>query len=294
MKLELTGLKKRFAGGRDIGPIDLFIADGMCAALVGPSGSGKTTVLRMIAGLETADEGRILIGDDDVTAEPSSRRRVTLMFQRPLLFPHLTAVQNVMLAMKTKDREKALRLLERVGLAQRTDGYASELSGGEQQRVSLARALAGGPGLLLLDEPFASLDLPRRRELQILIRELTEEEKITTLLVTHDRGDAMAMAEHVYVLEDGKVIEQGNPVDLSLTSRFFGDGIEINGEWVPLQEVSLVLRPTKGGTERVMITKELRERGMSFFEVVRETGERVILHATVPFSKDDEAFLERR
>jgi ABC-type sulfate/molybdate transport systems ATPase subunit len=146
----------------------------------------------------------------------------------------------------------------------------------------------------LLDEPFSSLDLPRRRELRTLIRRLTVAEGVTTLLVTHDREEAMAMADYVYVMEQGQIIDQGHPIELAQKSPFFGDGLYLDGEWYPLSEVKLVLRPTNGLQERVTITKELTQYGVRFYEVERQTGERLVVQTTETFSEKVTAYLVRK
>lgn len=200
-----------------------------------------------------------------------------MMFQRSLLFPHLNVEQNIRLGAKQLTPIELESWLHRVGLEGRGKSAVHELSGGEQQRASLARALASQPDFLLLDEPFSSLDVPRRRELRTLIRKLTEEQGVTTLLVTHDREEAMAMADIVYVLEQGRIVDHGTPITLSQTSPFFGEGIQIEETWHPLTAVNLVSRPTKETDERVTITKELIQYGVRFYEVERASGERLVL-----------------
>ena len=277
MEVTIQQVSKRFGTKQVLSEIDLRIESGQCVALVGPSGSGKTTLLRLIAGLERVTNGSIRFGGRDVTALSPNQRGVTMMFQRSLLFPHLNVEQNIRLGAKMLTPVELDSWLHRVGLEGRGRSAIHELSGGEQQRASLARALASQPDFLLLDEPFSSLDVPRRRELRTLIRKLTEEQGVTTLLVTHDREEAMAMADVVYVLEQGRIVDHGSPINLSETSPFFGEGIQIKGTWYPLTAVNLVSRPTKEEDERVTITKELIQYGVRFYEVERTSGERIVL-----------------
>lgn len=277
MEVTIQQVNKRFGTKHVLSDIDVNIASGQCVALVGPSGSGKTTLLRLIAGLERVTSGVIQFGDRDVTVLSPNQRGVTMMFQRSLLFPHLNVEQNIRLGAKQLTPIELESWLHRVGLEGRGKSAVHELSGGEQQRASLARALASQPDFLLLDEPFSSLDVPRRRELRTLIRKLTEEQGVTTLLVTHDREEAMAMADVVYVLEQGRIVDHGTPITLSQTSPFFGEGIQIDETWHPLTAVNLVSRPTKETDERVTITKELIQYGVRFYEVERASGERLVL-----------------
>lgn len=294
MDVTIQHVNKRFGQKQVLQAIDLHIPSGQCVALVGPSGSGKTTLLRLIAGLEKVSGGIIRFGETDMTHVAPNQRGVTMLFQRPLLFPHLTVGQNIRIGMSTGRQQDVHEWLTKVGLTGRADAYVHELSGGEQQRASLARALASGPNFLLLDEPFSSLDLPRRRELRTLIRRLTVAEGVTTLLVTHDREEAMAMADYVYVMEQGQIIDQGHPIELAQKSPFFGDGLYLDGEWYPLSEVKLVLRPTNGLQERVTITKELTQYGVRFYEVERQTGERLVVQTTETFSEKVTAYLVRK
>lgn len=294
MDVRINKVTKRFGKTTVLQDIELTIDSGQCVALVGPSGSGKTTLLRLIAGLENVSSGTIHFGTEDVTKRVPNKRGVTMLFQRPLLFPHLNIGQNIRLGLKRQEGHVVAKWLERVGLAGREADLVHQLSGGEQQRASLARALASEPNFLLLDEPFSSLDLPRRRELRTLIRRLTEQQGVTTLLVTHDREEAMAMADYVYVMQAGRIIDQGQPVTLSETSRFFGDGLELDGVWHPLSEIELVLRPTNQVNERVTITKELIQYGVRFYEVERASGERLVVQTTETFAESTTVYVVRK
>ncbi len=210
----------------DIGQCEFF-------TLLGPSGCGKTTLLRLIAGFETVDYGRITIDGLDVTGAPAFRRPVNTVFQNYALFPHLTVHQNVSFALEEQhlptDKIKA-----RVGLALemvRMQSYAhrrpSELSGGQQQRVALARALAPRPKVLLLDEPLSALDLKLRKEMQIELKLLQAEAGITFLFVTHDQEEALTLSDRVAVMQGGRILQMGSPREIyeAPTHRFVADFI---------------------------------------------------------------------
>src|SRR5690606_24170591 len=179
--------------------LDLSIAPGEFVALLGPSGCGKTTALRVIAGLEQVDGGSILIDGADVAAVPANRRDLGLVFQSYSLFPHLTSIQNVEFGLRmrrvpsSQRRERSLAALDQVGLAQHADRYSHQLSGGQQQRVALARALVARPRVLLLDEPLSALDAKVRVQLRDEIKRIQTELAITTVFVTHDQEEALAV-----------------------------------------------------------------------------------------------------
>jgi putative spermidine/putrescine transport system ATP-binding protein len=189
-------------------------------ALLGPSGCGKTTALRLLAGLEEADSGRVVIGGKDVTNVPANRRNIGMVFQAYSLFPHMTARQNVEFGMQLhrvgvkERRERAEAMLELVGLSAHTNKYAHQLSGGQQQRVALARALAIQPKVLLLDEPLSALDAKVRSRLRDEIRRVQLEVGITTLFVTHDQEEALAIADRVGVMQAGRLEQLGPPTEI--------------------------------------------------------------------------------
>ena len=213
--LELVGIQKRFPGFTAIEEMDLVIPAGSFFALLGPSGCGKTTTLRLVAGLEEATAGRILIGGKDVTDTKSFQRPVNTVFQSYALFPHMSIIDNVSFGLRrrkiadasTKAHE-ALRLVELDHLATRRP---SQLSGGQQQRVALARAIVNRPALLLLDEPLGALDLKLRRQMQLELKSIQEEVGLTFLHVTHDQEEAMTMADTVAVMNKGRIEQLGSP-----------------------------------------------------------------------------------
>jgi len=204
--------------GFALGPLSFAAPAGGRLAIVGPSGSGKTTLLRCLAGLDRADGGTIRIGDaivaDAVTNAPPDRRGLGLVFQDGALWPHMTAVQHLVFAAPGLTAASARALLERGGLGHCADKRPSAMSGGEAQRLGLLRALAPAPSVLLLDEPLRSVDVHQRDALVLLLRALADERNLTTILVTHDRDEALALATDLVVLHDGCIVEQGAAVEL--------------------------------------------------------------------------------
>ncbi len=225
---------------RDLG---FRVAPGELACLLGPSGCGKTTVLRAIAGFHAVSAGEIRIDGTPVSTRgrtvPPEQRRVGMVFQEHALFPHLTAGENVAAGIRrlgaAERRALVDELLDKVGLAGYAARYPHELSGGQQQRIALARALAPRPALLLMDEPFSSLDLELREKLGIEVHELLKREGITSVLVTHDQFDAFALADHVGVMQGGRIVQWDSPYNLYHEPRtrfvadFVGDGVFVDG-----------------------------------------------------------------
>jgi putative spermidine/putrescine transport system ATP-binding protein len=218
-EIALRGLTKRFGNSTAVHNLTLTLASGELVALLGPSGCGKTTTLRMIAGFETPTEGRVILGDRDVTEASPEKRSCGMVFQNYALFPHLTVFQNVAfgLEMQRVPRPEIARrvagILDRVGLGGLGARYPRQLSGGQQQRTALARALVINPAVLLLDEPLANLDAKLREEMRFYIRSLQREFHITTLYVTHDQAEALVLADRVAVLMDG-VLQQFDPPEI--------------------------------------------------------------------------------
>ena len=220
VEVHLNGLTRRYGSVVALNGLDLTIRAGELIALLGPSGCGKTTSLRLLAGLEDADEGHITVGGKDITHLPASKRDMGMVFQAYSLFPHMTARQNVAFGLRlrkvsTAERDrKALEMLELVGLSTQADRYPHQLSGGQQQRVALARALAIEPQVLLLDEPLSALDAKVRAQLRDQIRRIQLEVGITTLFVTHDQEEALAIADRVGVMKDGQLEQLAPPTEV--------------------------------------------------------------------------------
>ncbi|ANJ66022.1 hypothetical protein A9404_00255 [Halothiobacillus diazotrophicus] len=213
--LRLSGIGKTFQNRTVLQSIDLDIAPGESLCFLGPSGCGKTTLLRMIAGLETPDAGQILLADTDITLLPPRSRNFGMVFQSYSLFPHLTAGQNVAYGLRCRKwdrattRRRVREMLDLVQLADHVDKLPSQLSGGQQQRVAIARALAVEPRVLLLDEPFSALDAKVRGQLRADMRALQRQLGLTTILVTHDQEEAMAVADRIVVMNGGRIEQVG-------------------------------------------------------------------------------------
>jgi putative spermidine/putrescine transport system ATP-binding protein len=215
--VELVSLTKKFGTAMAVEQIDLKIAAGSYCCLLGPSGCGKTTTLRMIAGHEAASGGDVLLGGKNVTTMPPAMRGTAMMFQSYALFPHLTVLDNVAFALKMRGVEKAVRrskaekLLELVVMAQYAQRLPAQLSGGQQQRVALARALITEPQVLLLDEPLSALDPFLRIRMRSELKRLQRELGITFIHVTHGQDEAMALADTVVLMHEGKIAQAGSP-----------------------------------------------------------------------------------
>ena len=219
-KVSLDRLKKQFGGAVAVSDFSLEISDGELVAFLGPSGCGKTTTLRMIAGFVEPTAGTVHIGDTDVTLLPAHKRNTGMVFQRYALFPHMTVAQNVSFGLemyKVPAAERAGRIraaLDMVRMSQLGDRYPRQLSGGQQQRVAIARALAIEPKVFLLDEPLSNLDAKLRGEVREEIRALQQRLGLTTVFVTHDQEEALAIADRMAIMHDGKVQQVGAPQEL--------------------------------------------------------------------------------
>jgi putative spermidine/putrescine transport system ATP-binding protein len=218
--VHLNGLRRSFGPVAALDGLELSIEPGELVALLGPSGCGKTTALRALAGLEDVDSGRILVGDRDITGLPANRRDMGMVFQAYSLFPHLDALRNVEFGMRLRGRRKAAGrardMLDLVGIGAFADRFPQQLSGGQQQRVALARALAIEPRVLLLDEPLSALDAKVRVQLRDEIRRIQTEVGTTTLFVTHDQEEALAVADRVGVMRAGRIEQLASPAEIYL------------------------------------------------------------------------------
>jgi putative spermidine/putrescine transport system ATP-binding protein len=218
--VELTGLRRRFGATQALDGFTLTLQPGELVALLGPSGCGKTTALRVLAGFETVDSGRIVVDGVDQSRIPAQRRDMGMVFQSYSLFPNMSALDNVAFGLRMRKvpsgdrRAQALEQLDLVGLASEADKYPHQMSGGQQQRVALARALAIEPRVLLLDEPLSALDAKVRVQLREQIRVLQTRLKITTLFVTHDQEEALSMADRVCVMRSGRIEQVDTPSNL--------------------------------------------------------------------------------
>ncbi len=231
--VRLVNVTKRFGTVVALDRVDLEVPEGRLVTLLGPSGCGKTTTLRIIAGLERPTSGQVWIGHEDVTDLPAAQRGVTMVFQSYALFPHLTVFENVAYGLRVQRlsaREvsrRVLEALELVGLPQVASRYPGQLSGGQQQRVALARALVMQPRVLLFDEPLSNLDAKLRRRVRAEIRTLQQRLGITSVYVTHDQSEALALSDVVVVMNEGRVEQMGAPEEVyrKPATRFVADFI---------------------------------------------------------------------
>lgn len=245
MSILLDQLTKRYEGHPVVNRLSLEIANGELFALIGPSGSGKSTVLRMIAGLNSVDEGRVVLHGRDVTSATPQQRGVGFVFQHYALFQHMTVAKNIEFALRVRNaplpqqQKRRDELLEIVGLAGLGERLPKQLSGGQQQRVALARALAHQPEVLLLDEPFGALDAKIRVELRHALRRIQVELGITTIFVTHDQEEAFELGDRLGVMNFGRLLEVGTPAELyqhpqtEFVASFLGTANLLVGESIP-------------------------------------------------------------
>jgi len=241
-KLAVAGLYKSFGSHQVLVGLDLDVPAGSFTAILGPSGSGKTTLLRLLAGFERADAGTISLGDRVIDGPgsyvPPERRRMGYVPQEGALFPHLTVANNVGFGLSARERHgsRTAELLEAVGLSGMGSRYPHQLSGGQQQRVALARALAIQPEVVLLDEPFASLDAHLRASVRTDVQRICRDAGTTAVLVTHDQDEALSMADRIAVLRDGHIVQYAEPEDLysrpadPALARFVGDANLLEGQ----------------------------------------------------------------
>jgi putative spermidine/putrescine transport system ATP-binding protein len=224
-RLELSGITKRFGQQAAVEAFDLDVADGELVTLLGPSGCGKTTTLRITAGFEYPDTGRVVVDGRDVTGLPPNRRGMGMVFQGYALFPNLTAADNIDYGLRVRktpgpDRKRRVdEMLELFGLAHVAQSYPFQLSGGQQQRTALARAVAIEPSVLLLDEPLSAVDAKVREELRTEIRRMQQQLGITAILVTHDQSEALSISDRVVVMSRGLIAEVGTPSQIYAEPR---------------------------------------------------------------------------
>jgi sulfate transport system ATP-binding protein len=288
VSIETTGVGKRFGDFVALDGVDLTIPTGQLTALLGPSGGGKSTLLRIIAGLEYADEGTVVIEGVDATRLPPRKRNVGFVFQHYAAFKHLSVFRNVAFGLEIRKRPKAEirarvhELLELVHLEQFADRLPSQLSGGQRQRMALARALAVEPTVLLLDEPFGALDAKVRKELREWLRRLHDEVHVTTVFVTHDQEEALEVADEIVVINDGRIEQVGSPDQLydepanDFVMRFLGPVTQLGPDLVRPHDIELRTADPGGGDA---VAGEVSRLARVGFEMRIEvtTGEQVVL-----------------
>lgn len=276
--VSLEGVSKRFGDVIALHPVDLKVSAGEFFSVLGPSGSGKTTVLRLIAGFEKTDSGKVFLSDQDVTTSAPFERNVNTVFQDYALFPHMSVQQNVEYGLMVKKVGKAARataaqaMLDIVRLTGFADRQPGQLSGGQRQRVALARALINEPKVLLLDEPLGALDLKLREEMQVELKSIQRRVGITFIYVTHDQGEALSMSDRIAVFNEGQIQQVGTPREIyqqpasafvagfvgtnniftvDRARELFGAGLTANGEIVAIRPERIQLSKTDTGNGKV-------------------------------------------
>lgn len=276
----LTGVSKSFGSVDAVNDVSLHIRAGSFFSLLGPSGCGKSTTLRMIAGFETPDSGSIVIGGEDVTQQSPQRRPTAMVFQNYALFPHMTVAQNVEYGLrvrrvpKTERAERTLSALKRVEMHDMLSSSVTELSGGQQQRVALARAIVIQPAVLLFDEPLSNLDVALREQTRLELKHMQSSLGITSIYVTHDQEEALALSDQMAVMKAGSIVQLGTPEELygepgsAFVAKFLGGSNILRGEHAERlsgqaapEELLMALRPESiRFTEHGKFVGRIRER----------------------------------
>lgn len=269
MAIEVNNVSKRYGDFLALDGVSVKVPDGSLTALLGPSGGGKSTLLRVISGLETPDSGIVRIAGEDVTGIAPQKRDVGFVFQHYAAFKHLTVRDNIAFGLKIRKRPKAeidrtidelLTLVQLDGFAGR---YPDQLSGGQRQRMALARALAVEPRVLLLDEPFGALDVKVRRDLRDWLLRLHDERPVTTIIVTHDREEAMELASQIVVINGGRVEQTGTPDELydepatEFVAGFVGPVVELEGRLVRPHDI-VVSHDDEPGSVQAIVERVAR------------------------------------
>jgi iron(III) transport system ATP-binding protein len=277
--VEFRGVTKAYGNVVAVDAVSFTVGAGRLVTLLGPSGCGKTTTLRLIAGLEMATSGRILIGGRDVTLLPPTARDVSMVFQSYALFPHMTVAENVSYGLRVSGVgrgevvERSQAILELVGLSGFDARMPSELSGGQQQRVAVARALVLEPDVLLFDEPLSNLDAKLRRRVRQEIRDIQQDLGLTAVYVTHDQEEALAVSDRIVVMRNAGIAQEGSPQDLyeapadAFVADFIGDANIVDGEVIGVNgkgarvrigdvEVALPGRKAKLGPAKIALRPE--------------------------------------
>jgi sulfate transport system ATP-binding protein len=292
MSIEIKGVNKKFGDFVALDDVNVSLPTGQLTALLGPSGGGKSTLLRIIAGLDSADSGTINIEGTNATQLPPQKRNVGFVFQHYAVFKHMTVAKNVAFGLEIRKRPKeeiAARveeLLKLVHLSQFAHRLPSQLSGGQRQRMALARALAVEPTVLLLDEPFGALDAKVRKELRDWLRRLHDEVHVTTVFVTHDQEEAMEVADEIVVINEGRVEQVGTPDQLydepanDFVMGFLGEITTLNGVMLRPHDIHLSLTPQLSEASEGSISRLLRVGFEVRATVLTDDGEEVTVILT--------------
>src|SRR6476661_4084973 len=270
MSINVSGVNKKFGDFVALDNVSVDLPTGQLTALLGPSGGGKSTLLRIIAGLESADDGTVTIEGNEATHLPPQKRNVGFVFQHYAAFKHMRVAKNVAFGLEIRKRPKpevekrVAELLELVHLSQFSHRLPAQLSGGQRQRMALARALAVEPTVLLLDEPFGALDAKVRKELREWLRRLHDEVNVTTVFVTHDQEEAMEVADEIVVINEGRVEQVGTPDQLydepanDFVMGFLGETTTLAGQVVRPHDVHLSLAPQVASAAEGTVSRVLR------------------------------------
>jgi sulfate transport system ATP-binding protein len=292
VSIEVRNVTKRFGDFVALEDVTVSLPTGQLTALLGPSGGGKSTLLRIIAGLDAADEGTIDIEGTEATNLPARKRNVGFVFQHYAVFKHMSVAKNVAFGLEIRKRPKdevahrVDELLRLVHLQQFAHRLPSQLSGGQRQRMALARALAVEPKVLLLDEPFGALDAKVRKELREWLRRLHDEVHVTTVFVTHDQEEALEVSDEIVVINEGRVEQIGSPDELydhpanDFVMGFLGDVTHINGHAVRPHDVDISATPVLAGAAQGSISRILRVGFEVRVSVLTDNGEEVAVQLT--------------
>lgn len=304
--IEIHRLTKTYQETSILKDVNMKIEHGEIVTVVGPSGTGKTTLLRTIAGLEEASSGEIWIDQENMTSQSPQKRPIVMMFQEPLLFSHMTVFENVeygLKVMKVKHRKEIVdEMLNRVDMKEYHSAYPHELSGGQQQRIALARALVTKPRLLLLDEPFASLDPELRSRLRTWVRELLKDQQTSAIFVTHDMEEAMYMGDKVAIIANGRIQQMDTPYNVyhypenEVAAAFFSEGVMIDKNTFA-HVANLRMAAVKADNFNLSISAKVKhavhKHGLTFYTLAfDEHNERITIHSEIQADLEDDVFLE--